>query len=251
LYEERRQLELEIKNLSYTFEDGTEALKDVSFSLGKGEVLVIMGPNGAGKSTLLWVLMKALKGYSGSINICGIDIEKILGDAFYRTQNIVFQNPENQIFCDTVEDEITFALDNLGVSPDAACEKLKEISASLGISELLKKEPQHLSFGQKKRVALASVLVIKPLILLLDEPSSNLDFLSKKKLIAAINEFKGSKIIVTQDIHFALSVAQRIIYMENGTICYDGPFNNSELKLKCPDLASEIIDMRQKFFSIK
>lgn len=245
------QLELEVKKLSYTFEDGAEALKDVSFSIDKGETIAVMGPNGAGKSTLLWVLMKALKGYSGSINICGIDIEKITGDAFYRTLNIVFQNPENQIFCATVEDEICFALDNLGVNPGIASEKLKEIAGVLGISDLLKKEPQHLSFGQKKRVALASVLIIKPLILLLDEPSSNLDFLNKKKLITAVNEFQGSKIIVTQDIHFALSVAKRIIYMENGIICYDGAFDNPGLKLKCPDLDDEIIDIRQKISKIK
>jgi len=244
------QLALEIKNLSYAFEDGTEALRDVSFSLKKSETLAVMGPNGAGKSTLLWLLMGAFKGFSGSINVRGSNICGLSGKELYKTINLVFQNPENQMFCDTVEDEIAFAPDNFGAGAEASREAVEETAAILGVSDLLRKEPQHLSFGQKKRVALASVLVIKPEILLLDEPSSNLDFSSKEKLVAAVNGFGGSKIIVTQDIQFALSVSERLIYITNGIIIYDGPFKSPDLKLKCPDLLREIIDLREKISEI-
>ena len=239
------QSDLEIKDLSYTFEDGTEALRGVSLSMKKGETLAVMGPNGAGKSTLLWVLMGAFKGFSGSINIGGRGIGELSGDALYKKINLVFQNPEDQIFCDTVEDEIAFAPANLGMDPEAARAGLEETAAALGVSDLLKKEPQHLSFGQKKRVALASVLVIRPELLLLDEPSSNLDFSSKEKLVATVNGFCGSKIIVTQDIHFALSVSERLVYMDGGTVKYDGPFKSPDLSLKCPELSREITGMRE------
>ncbi len=244
------KLDLEADNLSYTFEDGTEALKGVSFALGKGETISVMGPNGAGKSTLLWLLMGALKGFSGAVNICGSNLKELSGVGLYKTINLVFQNPENQIFCDTVENEINFAPDNLGMDAETSGKNLEELAAALGISTLLKKEPQHLSFGQKKRVALASVLVIKPEIILLDEPSSNLDFLSKEKLVAAVNQFKGSKIIVTQDIGFALSVSARLIYMNGGAICYDGPFKSDDFKLKCPGLFHEIIKLREMIAGI-
>ncbi len=241
---------LEVNNLSYTFEDGTRALKGVSFSVDKGETIAIMGHNGAGKSTLLWLLMGAFKGFSGEINICGSNINELNGCGLYKTINLVFQNPENQIFCDTVADEISFAPDNFGIDAKTSNINLEEIAAALGILRLLKKEPQHLSFGQKKRVALASILIIKPEILLLDEPSSNLDFLSKEKLVAAVNKFKGSKIIVTQDICFALSVSTRLIYMNDGSISYDGPFKSDDFKLKCPDLFREIIRYREMIAGI-
>ncbi len=244
------QLDLEIKNLSYTFEDGTEALRSISLSVKKGEALAVMGPNGAGKSTLLWLLMGAFKGFSGSINICGSDIGSLNGAALYKKINLVFQNPENQMFCDTVEDEIAFALDNLGAGAENLRGNLKETAAALGVSDLLKKEPQHLSFGQKKRVALASVMVIKPDILLLDEPSSNLDFSSREKLVDAVNGFTGAKMIVTQDIHFALSVSERLVYMDNGAVIYDGSFKNSDMISKCPVFSREIADMRKKLEGI-
>jgi len=243
--------DLEVIGLSHTFEDETEALKGVSFALAKGETAVVMGPNGAGKSTLLWLLMGAFKGYSGSININGTNLNDLKDKDRYKKINLVFQNPENQMFCDTVEDEITFAAHNLEISEEITRKNLDEIAAALGVLPLLKKEPQHLSFGQKKRVALASILIIKPEILLLDEPSSNLDFSSKEKLVNTVNSFKGSKLIVTQDIHFALSVSERLIYLTNGIITYDGAFKSSELALKCPVLSREVNDLREKISKCK
>lgn len=236
---------IEIENLKLSYDAGGALIIDgVSFEINEGETVSIMGPNGAGKSTLLLAIAGVLKNYSGDIKISGRPLKDFDDSTLYKKVNLVFQNPENQLFCDTVEEEILFALKNLGVSRAAAEEKLNFYSVSLGLEKFMKLEPQHLSFGQKKRLALASVMVIEPEALMLDEPSSNLDYVSKLKLIETLAGYKKSKIIVTQDIHFALAVSERLIYMENGSLTYDGRFDQDNLKLKCGSLYKEINDFK-------
>ncbi len=236
---------ISVENLKFSYDAGGAFIIDgVSFKINHGETVSIMGPNGAGKSTLLLALVGILKDYSGSIEISGRKLKDFDEKTLYKTVNLVFQNPENQLFCDTVEEEILFALKNLGVSRDGAIEKLNFYAASLGLEKFMKLEPQHLSFGQKKRLALASVMVIEPEVLMLDEPSSNLDYSSKLKLIETLAGFKKTKIIVTQDIHFALAVSERLIYMENGSLIYDGGFDADNLKRKCGSIYKEISDFK-------
>jgi len=237
---------LNVAGLSYSYEDGKKALSDINFTIGRGETAVVMGPNGAGKSTLLWVLTGVFRNFSGAVAIGGKKIAEYDEKSLVKTVNLVFQNPENQMFCDTLEEEIAFALKNLGMPPDAIKTRLEEVCGRLGLKELLAIEPAHLSFGQKKRAALASVLAIEPELLLLDEPSSNLDYTSKKNLIETLNDYEMTKLIVTQDIHFALSVSKKIIYLENGSIKYDGTFDSSAFLEACPGIKDELLDYRAK-----
>lgn len=230
----------EIENLEYSYDPGSPVLSGVSFCLGEGESVSVMGPNGAGKSTLLWLLTGVFKGFSGRIDVFGRPVAAYAEKELYSRVNLVFQNPENQLFCDTVEDEILFALENAGVPAAEASEKLRRYAGSLGLAGLLKSEPQHLSFGQKKRLALASVMVIEPDILMLDEPSSNLDYKSRLELIETLNGYKKAKIIVTQDIHLALCASSRLIYIENGSLSYDGEFTAGGFREKCPLLHEEL-----------
>jgi cobalt/nickel transport system ATP-binding protein len=235
---------VEVKNLKFAYDGGGLILNDISFSLKEGETVSIMGPNGAGKSTLLWILTGVFKGFSGSVELAGRPLKDYDERSLYKTVNLVFQNPENQIFCDTVEEEILFAPENMGAGAAEMSEKLKFYSESLGLSNLLRSEPQHLSFGQKKRLALASVMIIEPDVLMLDEPSSNLDYKSRLKLIETLNGYKKAKIIVTQDVHLALAASSRLIYMEKGILNYDGGFDPERLREKCPCLHEEIIDFK-------
>lgn len=242
---------LDIKGLSYEYDDGTKALAEVSFSVARGEKVAVMGPNGAGKSTLLWVIAGVLKGFSGNVSLDGRGIASYAGRDLYRAVNIVFQNPEDQLFCGSVLDEIAFALRNMGLSPDEAATRARAAAEGLGIGGLLDREPQHLSFGQKKRLALASVLVIGPQLMLFDEPSSNLDFESKTRLLETISSFPGAGVIVTQDLPFAMAAASRLVYLDSGRAACDGSFASAAASGKCPALAAEIAGLERTLESVR
>lgn len=237
---------LKVAFLAYSYEDGKTALRGLDFGLGSGETAVVMGPNGAGKSTLLWILTGVFKKFSGEVSIGGKMMADYDEKSLVKTVNLVFQNPENQMFCDTLEEELSFALRNLGMPPDEIKKRVEEAAENLGLAELLGSEPAHLSFGQKKRAALASILAIGPELLLLDEPSANLDYAGKRRLVETLNGYEKAKLIVTQDVHFALSVSKRVIYLEDGSIKYDGMFDSPSFFSACPGVRDEILDYRAR-----
>ncbi len=206
-----------IKHLNFTYHDGHQALKEINLKIKKGEIFGIIGPTGAGKSTLLQHLNGILKGV-GEIFINGVKIEKKNEKTIREKVGIVFQNPDDQLFCPTVYEDIAFGLFNLGFKPEEVDKKVKNILKKMDISHLKDLSSHHLSFGEKKRVALATTLVMNPEVIALDEPFANLDYKSVLNTIKMIKNLSLTRVIISQDILLALSICDRIALLNAGKI---------------------------------
>ncbi|MCP4217754.1 MAG: ABC transporter ATP-binding protein [bacterium] len=208
---------VETKNLNYTYPDGHEALRDINLQIEKGEIFGIIGPTGAGKSTLLQHLNGILKG-DGEITIDGTPIDKKNEKTIREKVGIVFQNPDDQLFCPTVYDDLSFGLFNLGLKADEIATKITDILEQMNLAHLKDMSSHHLSFGEKKRVALATTLVMNPMVLALDEPFANLDYRSMMNLVEMIRKLSPTRIIISQDILLALALCNRIALLDKGRI---------------------------------
>lgn len=206
-----------IKNLNFSYPDGHHVLTDVNLEIRKREIFGIIGPTGAGKSTLLQHLNGILKG-DGEITVDNIKIEKKSDAKIKEKVGIVFQNPDDQLFCPTVHEDIAFGLFNLGLKAGEINEKVHTILEKMDLSHLSKLSSHHLSFGEKKRVALATTLVMNPQVIALDEPFANLDYKSLLTVIDMIEKLPLTRIIISQDILLALSICQRIAILDHGKI---------------------------------
>ncbi|MHA1238204.1 MAG: energy-coupling factor ABC transporter ATP-binding protein [Candidatus Odinarchaeia archaeon] len=216
---------IQIENLRYTYPDGSEALKGVSLEIDDGELLVIMGENGAGKTTLIKHLNGLLKPTSGRVVIDGIDTRIASVAELARKVGLVFQNADHQLFSETVEKEIIFTLQNLGFSEEEIPRLVEDVLDKLELTEYRHSSPFALSGGERKRVALASVVCAKPQILVLDEPTIGQDAYQKEKLCNLLRQFKEENktiIVVTHDVEFAVENFHRAILMANGRIIADG-----------------------------
>lgn len=212
---------IEFKNVSFGYEPNQTILNNISFSINENEHICITGPNGSGKSTLSKMILALLKPTNGIISIFGqtlsqdnvIDIKKKIGG--------VFENPDSQFICQTVEDEIAFGLENIQIKPEEMKEKIVSIAKSLNIHDLLNKNPSLLSGGQKQKVALAACLVSNPEIIVFDEASNMLDSYDKKELnnLIVFLKTKLHKTIVsiTHDMNETLQ-ADRVFLISNGSI---------------------------------
>lgn len=212
---------VEIRNLSYSYPDNTEALEDVSLNITVGERVVILGANGAGKSTLLLHLNGLLRG-SGLVRICGLEVKRRNLNEIRRKAGVVFQNPDDQLFCPTVYEDIAFGLRNLGFSEEAVKGKVRDSLEQTGVPGFEHRSAHHLSFGQKRRVAIATVLAMEPEILVLDEPTSNLDPKGKRQIRSLLGEISLTQIIVTHDLNSVREMADRVVVMFGGRIFADG-----------------------------
>jgi cobalt/nickel transport system ATP-binding protein len=214
---------LEIKNLIYAHPDGTGALRGISFELAQGESLAIFGPNGSGKTTLLLNINGTLTG-EGMIRVAGMEVSKKNLAEIRRRVGIVFQEPDDQLFMPTVLDDVMFGPLNLGWGKEKAERRARALLGEVGIgAELFRRSPFHLSAGEKRRVALAGVLVMEPQILLLDEPTTWLDPPGQTALLSILRALPQPKIIATHDVSFAAALAQRAIFLEAGRLAADGP----------------------------
>jgi len=215
---------IEISGLSYTYPDGTNALNSVSCSIGTGEKVAVIGPNGAGKSTLLLTLIGVLKG-SGMIKVGGIAVGKKTLKEIRRMIGFVFQEPEDQLFSLTVFEDVAFGPAQFGI-PLSGTEGLQRIvSRSLeivGLPGIEHKKPIQLSSGEKKLVSLATALALEPKILILDEPSSNLDSKHRRRLLQFLQNYDETILIATHDLDFAAELCERCIVLHEGTIKADG-----------------------------
>ncbi|MCP5105461.1 MAG: ABC transporter ATP-binding protein [bacterium] len=206
-----------IKDLNFTYHDGHRALIDVNLDIRKGEAFGIIGPTGAGKSTLLQHLNGILKG-EGEVYVDNIKIDK-KNDALIKEKvGVVFQNPDDQLFCPTVYEDIAFGLFNLGFKAGEIDRKVDDILEKMNLSHMKELSSHHLSFGEKKRVALATTLVMNPQVLALDEPFANLDYKSIMNVIEMIKELSLTRVIISQDILLALSICDRIALLDKGKI---------------------------------
>lgn len=213
---------LEISNLTYKYPDGYKALNGISFNLDKGDSLGILGPNGAGKTTLILHLNGILGAMDSSIKLDNMEfIEDNLAQ-IRKTVGVVFQDPDDQLFMPTVLEDVMFGPKNFGFSDEASMKNAVEALNMVGMNKYQNKAPHHLSFGQKRKVAIASVLASKPQLLVLDEPSSNLDPSSRRELIDILLSLEISIILVTHDLPMALEICPRSIVVNGGSITQDG-----------------------------
>jgi cobalt/nickel transport system ATP-binding protein len=208
---------IEVRDLRFKYEDGTEALQGVDFTLHAGETVALLGPNGSGKTTFVLHLNGLLKG-SGSIHVCGLEVcDRELASVRQKI-GMLFQDADEQLFMPTVIEDVAFGPLNVGLSPEAAEHKAEEALRRVGMNEARNRAPYHLSAGEKRRVALAGVLAMEPEILVLDEPTTYLDPPAQKQLITLLRGLGQAKIVVTHDTSFARALASRAVFFQRGRI---------------------------------
>lgn len=216
---------IEAKNIHYSYPSKVEALKGVSLNVEDGEFVAIMGQNGAGKSTFVKHFNGLLKPTQGTVKIDGVETTKLSVANLSRNVGFVFQNPDHQLFSETVEEEIGFALKNFGFEPKVIEERVTWALELLSLSQYRKTSPFLLSGGERKRVALASVLAWDPKILILDEPTIGQDHEQKEKLRQFIMQLQTQKktvVAVTHDVEFVAECNPRVVLMKEGRIVADG-----------------------------
>lgn len=217
---------IKVEDVYFTYPNGFEALKGVSLEIDNGEFVAIMGQNGAGKTTLVKHFNGLLKPTRGRVLVDGVDTREVSVATLARKVGFVFQNPDHHLFSETVEDEIAFALRNFGFDEKTIRERVEWALNLLDLARYRRASPFMLSGGEKKRVALASVLAWNPKILVLDEPTIGQDMNQKEKLRQFIIQMRRQKrtiIIVTHDIEFVVECKPRVVLMANGKILADGP----------------------------
>ncbi|MEX2752600.1 MAG: energy-coupling factor ABC transporter ATP-binding protein [Candidatus Freyarchaeota archaeon] len=220
------ELAVDVAKLNYKYPDGTWALRDVSLKVYAGESVLLLGISGVGKSTLLMNLNGLLTPTKGTIHVFGKKVlEKNLRE-IRRRVGFVFQNPENQLFCPTLWDDVAFGPINLGLSQEEVEERVDWALKLVGLKAYAEKPPHHLSFGEKRRAAIATILSMEPDILLLDEPTANLDPKSVENIISILRDMslKGKTIIIaTHDVNILPQITDRTMIMYNGKIKAVGP----------------------------
>lgn len=228
---------IEAEDLHYRYPDKTLALDGINFSITHGESVAIVGENGAGKSTLLMHLNGTLLPTSGEIRIGHVPVNKRNLNTIRQSVGMVFQNPDDQLFMSTAFDDVAFGPLNLGFSDEEIKIRVDEALATVGMLHVKDRPPYHLSGGEKRRIAIASVLSMSPNVLAMDEPSSDLDPGSRRKLIELLQSFKHTKIIASHDLDMIADVCERTIVIYHGRVEADGTtakiFKDKELLKRC------------------
>jgi cobalt/nickel transport system ATP-binding protein len=213
---------IEIEHLSYFYPDGTPGLRDIALEIYRNESVAILGPNGAGKSTLLYHLNGTLMG-EGNVTILGLPVEKKNLKEIRRKVGLVFQSPEDQLFCPTVFDDVAFGPLNMGVDEEEVKHRVEDALEMVGLKGFEGRSAHHLSEGEKKRVALATVLSLDSEILAFDEPTDNLDPAGSRLLTERIRLIRQTKVIVTHHLSVAVDLCKRAILLDKGRKVDDLP----------------------------
>ena len=226
---------LKIDHLSFSYEDNNEVLSDVTFSAESGESIGIIGANGIGKSTLMKILVGLLPEYEGSVTIANHAVKKDNLKHIREHIGYVFQDSDNQLFLSTVEEDVAFGPRNYGLSEEEVLACVNEALAKVHIEDLRKKHNYKLSGGEKKLAAIATILSMKPDVIIMDEPSIALDPRNRKNLISILNEIDALKLITSHDLDFILDTCPRTILLDEGRIIADGESEKilSDEKLLC------------------
>ena len=212
---------LEMHKVAYAYPDGHQALFGVDLHVHRGEKIALLGPIGAGKTTLVLHVNGILFPGAGSVRIAGMDVNKENLKAIRAKVGVVFQDPDDQLFMPTVRDDVAFGPSNMGIVGDELAKTVAEALAAVGMSEFADRSPQHLSFGQRRRVAIATVLAMKPEILVLDEPSSNLDPAARREIAEILESLDITMLMVTHDLPYALELCDRSVILSAGAIVAD------------------------------
>ena len=213
---------LTISGLSFTYPDGTKAINGIDLVVQPGERVALLGPNGAGKTSLLLVLIGVLQAQAGSVEIGDLQLDASSLSEIRRRLGLVFQDPDDQLFMPTVAEDVAFGPANLGVRGPELEDRVMEALAAVGMQDFADRPPHHLSFGQRRRVAVATVLAMRPEILVLDEPSSNLDPASRRELAEILLRLELTTLMVTHDLPYAMELCPRAVILAEGSIVADG-----------------------------
>lgn len=212
---------IRVENLHYRYPDGRVALDGVDLNIAPGERVAILGPNGAGKTTLMLHLNGVLAATSGTLEISGIPLgRKSLRD-IRRRVGLVFQDPDDQLFMPTVAQDVAFGPANFGVTGDQLATRVSAALEIVSMTEHADRSPAHLSVGQRRRAALATVLACEPEILVLDEPSANLDPVARRELAETLARLPATMVIVTHDLPYAAQLCDRAIVLDQGVVVAD------------------------------
>lgn len=218
---------VKVEGLRFSYPDGTEALRGVDLSVKRGERLALLGPNGAGKSTLMLHLNGIHEPGEGSVEVAGMEVGGGGKRELRQKVGLLFQNPDDQLFCPTVRQDVAFGPTNLGLSRDEVDERVAEAAAIAGIEDVLDRPPHHLSGGQKKRAALAGVVAMHPEVLVLDEPTASLDPQGATEVMEVLGDWQREHhtiIVATHDVDLAAAWADRVAVMKGGrTLAQGGP----------------------------
>jgi len=241
---------IKVDDVYYTYPNGFEALKGVTLEVREGEFIAVMGENGAGKTTLVKLFNGLLKPTRGAVSVDGLRTTETSVATLARKVGLVFQNPDHQLFSETVKDEVAFALRNFGFNEETVEKRVSWALNLLDIAQYTAASPFTLSGGERKRVALASVLSFNPDYLILDEPTIGQDYAQKDRLrqfAVQLNEQGKTVVIVTHDVEFVAECEPRVILMSRGKVIADGPAANilsdEDLVLKASLLTPQITQL--------
>ena len=223
---------------------GVRPLDELSVSLG-AMVHGVIGPNGAGKTTLVLHLNGILTAGAGSVAVSGLPVEKQHLQEIRRRVGIVFQDPDDQLFMPSVRQDVAFGPANLGLKGAALDRRVESALEQVGMAEFIDRPPHHLSFGQRRRVAVATVLAMEPEVLVLDEPSSNLDPASRRELADILRSLEVTVLMVTHDLPYALELCERSVILHDGVVVADG--GTAQLLADAPLLAAHRLELPYGF----
>jgi cobalt/nickel transport system ATP-binding protein len=212
-----------LEDVAFAYPDGTAALQGVSATIRAGESVALVGPNGAGKSTLALLLAGFHQAARGTVEVCGLTVVRRNLVEVRRRFGLVFQNPDDQLFLGTVLDDVAFGPLNLGLSDEAARSRALEALERVGLADAAARFPGHLSAGQKRAAAIATVLAMRPDVLLLDEPTANLDPSSRRRVIRLIHDLPGTRLVISHDLEAVLDCCARTVLLDRGRVVADGP----------------------------
>lgn len=216
---------LVIDKLCVKYHDGNQVLHDFSAFINNKETVGLIGANGAGKSTLLMSLVGLLLPCDGRIEVDGITLQKDTLRQIRERIGVVFQNPDDQLFMSSVYDDIAFGLRNQGLSEETIRSRIQHVMKELGVEKLGTMSPNKLSGGEKRIVAIATILVMEPSIILIDEPTSFLDPRTRRKLIQLLKGLSTTKLIATHDLDMALELCDRVLILKEGALFAEGKTN--------------------------
>lgn len=227
---------VEVNNLDFHYPDGIQVLNGISFRITHGESVAIIGANGSGKTTLLLHLNGYLFPAKGTVRIGDLPLTAGTVQSVRKTVGMVFQDTDDQLFMPTVQEDVAFGPLNLGFPADEVMSRVDKALSTVGMLHLKERPPFRLSGGEKRAVAIAGILSMTPDILVMDEPSANLDTTARRRLINLLRGFQHTKIIATNDLDLALDLCARTIVIHKGQVAADGPtidiFRDAELLKK-------------------
>ena len=213
---------IHVQGLRHVYPDGHLALDGVTLSVGAGERVAVLGPNGAGKTSLMLHLNGVLTATAGTVEISGVPVVRKNLRQIRERVGVVFQDPDDQLFMPTVAQDVAFGPANFGVRGEELAERVHAALDAVSMADQADRSPAHLSMGERRRAALATVLACRPQILVLDEPSANLDPVARRELAETLMALETTLLIVTHDLPYAAQLCQRAVIMDAGAVVADG-----------------------------